>query len=241
MEVPFILSEVCSVIYVTGDLHGDHDTWKLSGKNPDAQKLKSLTKQDYLIICGDFGMIWDGSETDSWWLDWLGKKPYTTLFIDGNHENFDLLAQYPVSEWNGGLVQEIRPGILHLMRGQMFTIDGLRFFAMGGAESHDKEYRREGVSWWKQELPSPEEIGAARETLDACGWETDFVITHSLPSSVQTALFRGYGKNRLTDFFDELSARLQYRKWFSGHYHIDLNINFARNMRAIYNDILQIG
>ena len=229
------------MIYVTGDLHGENDAWKLSGKNPDADKLKNLTKNDYLIICGDFGMIWDGSATDRWWLDWLEKKPYSTLFIDGNHENFDLLEQYPVTEWNGGRVQQIRPGILHLMRGQMFTIEGLRFFAMGGAQSHDREYRREGVSWWPQELPVPAEIDAARAVLEANGWQTDFVLTHSLPSSVQNDFFKGFETNRLTDFFDELADRLTYRTWFSGHYHCDDVIPFAPNMRIIYTDIVEIS
>lgn len=51
-----------------------------------------------MIICGDFGGIWDGSEAEQQVLDWLENRPFTTLFVDGNHENFDLLHTCPVQE-----------------------------------------------------------------------------------------------------------------------------------------------
>ena len=49
--------------------------------------------------------MWDGTEEEQKLLDWYNDKPWTTLFCDGNHENFDLLSKYPVEEWNGGKVQ----------------------------------------------------------------------------------------------------------------------------------------
>ena len=117
------------MIYITGDTHGEFQ--RFSGKRFEAGE------DDYLIICGDFGGVWDRSAEQKYWLDWLAAKPWTTLFLDGNHENYDLLATYPVERWHGGKVQYIRPKLLHLMRGQVFVIDGLRFFVMGGASSHD--------------------------------------------------------------------------------------------------------
>ena len=59
---------------------------------------------DYVVIAGDFGGLWDGSQKDQYWLDWLNKKPFTTLFVDGNHENFDLLNTLPEKrmEWRTG-------------------------------------------------------------------------------------------------------------------------------------------
>lgn len=59
------------------------------------------------------------------------------MFVDGNHENFDKLYQYPEKDWHGGRVHEIRPNVLHLMRGHVFDIQGHSFFCMGGAMSHD--------------------------------------------------------------------------------------------------------
>ena len=94
------------MVYVTGDCHGEFH--KLSNKN--FPQSKNLTRKDYVIICGDFGNIWDliPSSTEKYWYNWLCEKSYTILFIDGNHENFDRLYQYPIEDWHGGKVHKIR-------------------------------------------------------------------------------------------------------------------------------------
>lgn len=120
-------------IFITGDTHGDFSRFE----NTIFYEQVGLTKKDCVMITGDFGGIWDGSAEEQRQLDWLEKKPFTTLFVSGNHENFDLLAEYPVEEWNGGRVQKIRPSVIHLMRGQVYSIQGKTFFTMGGASSHD--------------------------------------------------------------------------------------------------------
>ena len=85
-------------IFITGDTHGE-----FSRLHPAAfPEQSNLTKEDYIIICGDFGGVWDGSDTEQQWLDWLAARPFTTLFVSGNHENFDLLRSYPISQWHGG-------------------------------------------------------------------------------------------------------------------------------------------
>lgn len=101
-----------------------------------------MTKEDYVIICGDFGGVWNKeveNKEEKHLLDWLEGKPFTTLFVDGNHENFDRLYSYPVELWHGGKVHKIRPSVIHLMRGQIYEIDGKSFFTFGGASSHDIE------------------------------------------------------------------------------------------------------
>ena len=104
-------------IFITGDTHGDFTRFKKEVFYEQAE----LTKEDCAIICGDFGGIWDGSANERYWLDWLEQKTFTTLFVSGNHENFDLLAEYPVEDWCGGKVQRIRPSVIHLMRGQILN------------------------------------------------------------------------------------------------------------------------
>ena len=124
------------MIYITGDCHSDFT--RFSTENFPEQR--EMTKDDYVIICGDFGGVWmryEESEKEKWWMDWLEDKPFTTLFVDGNHENFDRLYSYPVEEWNGGKIHRIRPSVIHLMRGQVFTIEGKKIFTFGGAKSHD--------------------------------------------------------------------------------------------------------
>lgn len=126
-------------IYITGDLHGNscHEMDRLNTISFPQQK--EMTKNDYVIIAGDFGFCFsaEGNKTENYWLNWLEERNFTTLFIDGNHENFDRLNNYPVSEWCGGKVQFLRPSVIHLMRGQVYNINGKIITTMGGAPSHD--------------------------------------------------------------------------------------------------------
>ena len=100
------------------------------------------------------------------------------LFLDGNHENFDLLNQYPVVDYLGGKAHKISENIYHLMRGEIFTIDGNKYFCMGGAESTDKEGRQEHISWWKEEIPSYAEMKHGMDNLEKHNWEVDYILTH---------------------------------------------------------------
>lgn len=152
------------MIYITGDIHREQDIHKI---NPREFTVgDTLTENDYVIICGDFGCVWDGSTGDNFWLKWLDSLPWNTLFIDGNHENFDVLNTYPIEEYKGGKVHRIRSKVFHLMRGEVFDIDGYKFFTMGGGFSHDVCYRTEHKNWWKDEICTIEEAKHAFETLE---------------------------------------------------------------------------
>ena len=96
------------MIYATGDTHGNFQRFAPEHFPEQA----GMTKEDYMIICGDFGGVWDGGKKEERNLDWLEDRPFTTLFISGNHENFDLLRKYPTEEWNGGKIQRIRPHVI---------------------------------------------------------------------------------------------------------------------------------
>ena len=96
----FTGKEAGRMIYITGDTHGGFQRF---GSKYFPQQ-KNMGREDYVIITGDFGGLWDGSNKDQYWLDWLEEKPFTTLFVDGNHENFDLLNALPERQWNGGFL-----------------------------------------------------------------------------------------------------------------------------------------
>lgn len=123
------------MIYFTGDTHGDFRRFNTQ-YFPEG---KDCTKEDFVIILGDFGGVWKLAEDreERSWLNWLEEKPWTTLFVDGNHENHDRLSNMTVEEWRGGKIHRVRPSVLHLMRGQVFHIGGYRMFTFGGACSHD--------------------------------------------------------------------------------------------------------
>lgn len=264
------------MIYITGDCHKDFT--RFTEENFSEQK--HMTKDDYVIICGDFGGVWwsrdnSNSATDNFDLNWLQDRPFTTLFVDGNHENFDELYKYPVKEWHGGKVHELRSSVLHLMRGEVFEICGKRILAFGGAQSHDiqdgiipwddkknwketaRKWRQQGkifridhYSWWKEELPTPEEIDNARRNLEKCDYTVDYVITHDCPTDAlvtyvallgmsQSGKYKLDDRNILTEFFDELSENLQFRKWIFGHHHDNRNI--TDKYILLYEQIIRIG
>ena len=222
-------------IYITGDTHTPIDTHKLNTKNFPIQK--ELTKKDYVVICGDFGAVWNGSKSDEYWLKWYNTRNFTTLFIDGNHENFDLLNEYPIIEKFGGRVHRIKENVFHLMRGEVYEIDGKSFFVMGGAESHDKEDRKEGISWWSGELPDIKDYKNAIDCLNENDFMVDFILSHSLPSEIQKKLFPDYPINELTDFLQQIKETVKYEKWFTGHYHTDKTVD---NCFLVYNNIIKL-
>ncbi|MBO5410108.1 MAG: metallophosphoesterase, partial [Clostridia bacterium] len=158
------------MVYITGDMHGDY-------KRFDSPALKKLKKGDTLIVCGDFGFIWDNSKREHKILKKLGNKKYNICFIDGTHENFELLNAYPVSMWNGGKVHNICGNLFHMMRGQIFRIDNMTFFTMGGGESPDIDIRFEENAWSKDEFPSREELLEGAANLEKLNCRIDYVVT----------------------------------------------------------------
>lgn len=224
------------MIFVTGDTHIPIDIHKLNSKNFPEQK--SLTKKDYVIICGNFGGVWDNSKTDKYWLKWLQQCNYTTLFIDGNHENFELLYKYPVENWNGGKIHKITKSVFHLMRGQVFDIDNKKIFTMGGASSHDRLFRVDHKSWWEEEFPCEAEMAEGIKNLEINNNKVDIIISHCCPTSIMKCLNTEYKSDKLTEYFEKLQCLIEYKQWFFGHYHEDEKIN--DKFTVLYNDIIKI-
>ena len=228
--------EEITVIYITGDTHIPVDIQKLATKRFPEQK--EMTKNDYLIICGDVGGVWDGSNEEKYWIKWLKNKNFTTLFVDGNHENFDKLSSLPVIDFCGATAHKVDDGIYHLMRGSIYTIDNKTFFTFGGASSHDKECRKEGKNWWKEELPTNDEYENAEDALSMHNWAVDYIITHCAPNSIQRNISPMYQENELTDFFEKINHKLKFKQWFFGHYHIDKKITDKHI--CVFNEIIYI-
>lgn len=226
------------MIWITGDLHGDHDYYKLYTKRFPAQK--KMTKDDVVIICGDFGGVWMNPQSNNKFLKKLEARKFTTLFCDGNHENFELLNQYPIVEKYGGKVHQISDSIFHLMRGECYQIDGKSFFVMGGASSHDRPHIQ-GRGWWKEELPSEEEFLHAKETLDRIQYKVDYVITHCAPLFIQEHIDPYYWKaDCLNSWFDELAQKLTFKKWFFGHHHRDIIYFRDNRFEGVYRGIFEL-
>ena len=189
-------------------------------------------------------------------------KRFTTLFIDGNHENFDMIKELKVKDWHGGKVHIINDSVTHLMRGYVFNINGLRVFTFGGARSHDirdgiintdndtwrqlyalaslngLQVRLNHISWWEEEMPSKSEMNRGTESLNDVNNSVDLILTHCCASS--TAALMGYKDvDDCTKYLEQIRQKVNFKKWYFGHYHK----NYAVNDKEIclYDGIVRIA
>lgn len=220
------------MVYVTGDLHGEWERFK-------SKEMRKLKAGDTLLVCGDFGFIWDGSRRERSVLKKMADLPFTIAFVDGCHENFDLLESYPILKWKGGSVHKIAENIVHLRRGHIFTIEERTYFAFGGGHSQDYEYRADTENWWRQERPSQQEIAAAIHRLSEHGNKIDYVITHEPPASLKDCLSVDVGQRlEVHAFFEDMIRACVYRKWFFGKCHINKYIPVK--FYAVFDKILPV-
>ena len=238
-------------VFVCGDTHGGAvgDLDKLtSRKFPEG---KELTKNDYVIIAGDFGFIWDVNRSGKAEADkhkWFEEKPWTTLFLDGNHENFDLINALPTAQRFGADVGVAASSVFHLRRGRCYTIGGQTFLTIGGGLSIDKHHRTEGVSWWAEEMLSELDLAIIENTLEVNNYEFDYVLTHTCSTKVKNYMLQGQ-----RDIFDITSEQLSYiedrisfKKWYFAHFHIGENYYSKYNDEepthvCLYEDIMKLG
>jgi hypothetical protein len=144
-------------VFVTGDTQGETEVEKLG--NSAWKEQGHLGPDDLLIVLGNFGFVrTEPDETEQYWLEWFSKKPYQIAFVDGNHENHSRLRALPTATFCGGQAGRVSLNVWHLRRGEVFTLDGPLVFVMGGASSIDRKYRREGGSWWPDEVPTQTDV-----------------------------------------------------------------------------------
>lgn len=211
------------MIYLTGDIHGVLGSRRLAADRfPPG---RAPTEEDMVIVLGDFGLLWSEPPTDreASELRRIESLPWTTLFLDGNHENFTLLNALPEEERWGAPVGVVSPRVLHLKRGYVYTLQGKRCFVLGGAASVDRAWRIPGRSWWREEIPSLEEFARGRAALERAGWSVDWILTHTAPNAVLQAmdLDKYLSGDPVSDYLDELCARATYNRWYCGHLHRD--------------------
>lgn len=224
------------MIYVTGDTHGDLSRFS-------ARAVRRLKKGDTLIVLGDFGFLWTGGAAEQRVLKKLAKQRYTLAFVDGSHENFSLLSQYPEEEFAGGRAQRLGGRLYRLLRGEVYTLEGRTLLAFGGGESLDRESREENVTWWPEELPGDADYARAQKNIDAHGGAVDYIVTHDAPSRLLAFLNLNrdtvlYEENALERYFDGLMHGVRFRHWYFGRYHLDQNLGPTAD--AVYRRVLPL-
>lgn len=211
-----------SIVALLGDTHGD-ESW-LGKVLPEMRRENSEFKT--ILQVGDFG-FWPHSgflKSTDFWARTTGVE--RVLVTPGNHENWDAVSAL-FAENLGEPVQVSEVAWL-LPRGYRFTIAGRSFLSFGGAGSIDREYRVEGQSWWRDEMPSTQDVEAA-----VARGPVDIMLTHDMVNgsgiavlddilanpggqlSVDSLAWSALSRGRVTHVWDTVEPRLLVH----GHMH----------------------
>ena len=233
------------MFYLLGDLHGHQNIYNFYRKIELLSKKP--TEKDFVIFLGDFGIPWYNKEDHLYKkeiaiLNELSSKPWTTLFIDGNHENFNNLKNLKEKDLFGDKVGILADRIFHLKRGRIYNIDSVKFFTFGGAASIDKKIRTIGTSWWPEEETNIAECDLAIYNLSKYDFEVDYVLTHTISYNITAKILNrekdSLFKDSVSKFLEYIEKQICFKHWFFGHFHVDKNID--KKFTCIQDNIICI-
>jgi len=210
-------------ILFTGDMHGARGIHRLDPASfPEGEVLD---RDDFVIIAGDFQVIYDHgglTRDEQQMLDWLSARPWTTLFIDGNHEHMPRLRSLPLEKRFGGMVGRASANVYYLLRGERYEIDGRSILCLGGAHSIDRDRRTPGETWFEEEVPTRDDVMAAWKGAEQ--GPVDVFLTHTCPTDIKFQL-PIHARNDISDPTEHILAELrpvvQPRHWIFGHFHVN--------------------
>jgi hypothetical protein len=175
--------------------------------------------------------------------------PFTTLFIDGNHDDHNRILTLPTEHMFGSDVGEvIKDKMYHLRRGRIYNIKGYKFLTIGGGLSVDKQYRIENKSWWSGELLNEEDKSKIKKIIEDNNYYTDYIITHVPPQTIinkmeaNCLLYNNYNlkeKDPTSIFLENIFALMTFKKWYCGHMHIDYSF-FNNSVKCLYNNVVKL-
>lgn len=214
------------MIYFLSDFHGDENF-----KGFD-QYLETATDNDLLIVLGDVGLKFeDTPENKSFTQKFLSSNK-KIAFLDGNHENFAYINGFPTEEWNGGKVHRLNKNIVHLMRGEVYEIDGKTFFTFGGCKSSAK-WKEMGL-WFDGEEASEQELQNAYKNLEKANLKVDYILTHKYEPKDSVGIV-SVPLQKICTFIDQ---KVQFKMWYSGHWHVKKTVDSKH--QAIYDEFVKI-
>ena len=226
-------------LFLTGDSHGTIDIDKFSIENFHIQN--ELNKSDLMIILGDSGLCWDGGKQDKLLQKYYNEKSWTTISIIGNHENYNLIEKLPIVEKFGGRLYKVSDSVFYTISGEIYNFNGKKCLCINGADSVDKIFRIKNIDWWEQETISAFDLKRAFSNLEKNYYNIDYVFTHTGGTKVTS--FFGFVPTKsdfqidrlLEEHLDFLEKKYYH---YCAHYHKDIQID--KNIRVLYNDIIEI-
>lgn len=216
------------MIYVTGDTHGKFQ------RITDFCEHEKTSCEDIMIILGDAGINYNGWVLDREKKELLKTLPITLFCIHGNHEQRpDTIDSYAEKRWHGGIVywEEDYPNLLFAKDGEIFDLDGKQTIVIGGAYSIDKMIRViYGYGWWADEQLSDEIKRYVEEQLEKRNWKIDVILSHTVPLKYEpremfmTGVDQSNVDKSTEEWLDWIEEKLEYQKWYCGHYHTEKKI-----------------
>lgn len=227
--------------YLTGDTHGN-----FVRIDAFCRRMKT-TKSDTMVILGDAGFNYYLDNRDIRAKEYASTFPVTFLCIHGNHEaRPQTIPGYIEGEYYGGkvLYEEAYPNILFAIDGEVYDFDGHKCIVIGGAYSVDKLYRLErGWHWWPDEQPDERTKAIVEQKLADLNHEVDIVLSHTCPLEYQPAevFLSGLDQSTVDSstevWLGEIEAKLNYKKWYCGHYHTNKRIDKMRFMFEDFDEL----
>ena len=226
--------ELMGRLFCCGDTHQDIDIHKLNSTN--FKIGNELTKEDIMVILGDWGAIWSGDCRDDKMLNWWKNRNWTTFVVLGNHCNYNAIKKLPTVEKFCGPVWNPCESVFIAQTGNIYNLNGKTCLVINGADSQDKNLRKEGISWWPEEQITEEDIQKAKFNLKRYNNKVDYLLTHTGGVNVCASL--GF-KPTISDVrLSQILNTFQYDYHYLGHYHVDRIID--NKTRIFYNDIKEI-
>lgn len=239
------------MLYLTGDTHGDIVERFSYRENPF---LRELTKDDVVVVLGDVGLMWplenktDTEKAADYIMRQLESKPFTIIFLFGNHDNYDYAETLPEITWSCGPVSiedgYVRPVVIgDKTYKNRYMVDSWTVADLSGyhcllcahADSHDIEhlYREddiEGIAMAKRRgewYRVAHESWWPQEKLDIDTVEP-FIKKHEdehfdaiLTHDCPSLFCKEFGlaATEQEEYFDSLRERLDFDVWVHGHMH----------------------
>lgn len=209
------------VIFVLGDIHGDMARLnylinKQIRMNSRMRRLAEENEIEVMILqCGDFAFFWPGDDNSAAIknkVDFLKDGLVKIYWCAGNHEDHDKLDSLFAFDSCEGFA-EVAQGVFFARFGAVLDVGAIRVLFAGGAESHDKEYRKEGKDWWPQEGISESDLERLPDG------KVDWVISHTAPWYFEMPVAHGALPEQSRAKLDVVFDRYQPQNWFFGHFH----------------------
>lgn len=252
-------------IFMMGDTHSTLDGWKLFAWNKTKMVHAEVDRDDFVIQCGDFGFIWNATETDDEkkLLDRIEAQGFSLLVITGNHDNIPAIREnYPLVDFHGDKAYEIRPHIHIAPYGAYYNINGKSILCIGGAHCHDINdgvyypheldkmreldraqkfcYRIIGKTWWPEEVPNDRERQHIKDVVNAHECKADIIVSHQPP--ISTCVLAGFTWHEPDEYGvwleTQIKSRVSYEYWYSGHMHVDKQL--TNRDYILYDNVLLV-